>query len=53
MAKPIKNTPVLKGKEAVDFYKTIEFNKDRKVSVDSLAKIRTDAGSLKELLKVN
>ncbi|WP_456314595.1 hypothetical protein [Pseudomonas shirazensis] len=53
MAKPIKNTPVLKGKEAVNFYKTIDLNKDRKVSVTSLAAIQSDASKLKELLKVN
>ncbi|MCD9574422.1 hypothetical protein [Flavobacterium soyae] len=53
MAKPIKNTPVLKGKEAVDFYKTIDLNRDKKVSIDSLTAIRTDANKLKELLKVN
>jgi hypothetical protein len=53
MAKPIKNTPVLKGKEAVNFYKTIDLNRDKKVSVDSLTTIQTDANKLKELLKVN
>lgn len=53
MAKLIKNTPVLKGKEAIDFYKTIELNKDRKVSTDSLAAIQTDANKLKEILKAN
>ncbi|MBF4518271.1 hypothetical protein IRZ71_18085 [Flavobacterium sp. ANB] len=53
MAKPIKNTPVLKGKEAVNFYKTIDLNKDKKVSVDALNSIRSDADKLKELLKVN
>lgn len=53
MAKPIKNTPVLKGKEAVDFYKTIDLNRDKKASIDSLTAIRTDANKLKELLKVN
>ncbi|WP_161595801.1 hypothetical protein [Flavobacterium pectinovorum] len=53
MAKPIKNTPVLKGKEAVDFYKTIDLNKDKKVSMDSLAAIQTDANKLKEILKTN
>jgi hypothetical protein len=51
--KLIKNTPILKGKQAINFYKTIELNKDRKVSVDTLIKIRTDASNLKELLKVN
>ncbi len=53
MAKPIKNTPVLKGKEAVDFYKTIDLNKDKKVSIDSLKAIRNDANMLKEILKIN
>ncbi|WJS94673.1 hypothetical protein NYQ10_21570 [Flavobacterium johnsoniae] len=53
MAKPIKNTPILKGKEAVDFYKTIDLNRDKKVSTDSLKAIRVDANKLKELLKVN
>lgn len=53
MAKPIKNTPVLKGKEAINFNKTIDVNRDKKVSVDSLTSIRNDAMKLKELLKVN
>lgn len=52
MAKPIKNTPVLRGKEAVDFYKSIDSNKDKKVSTDALTSIQTDAIKLKELLKV-
>jgi hypothetical protein len=53
MAKPIKNTPVLRGKEAVNFYKSIDSNRDKKVSVETLTSIRTDASRLKELLKVN
>jgi hypothetical protein len=53
MAKPIKNTPVLKGKEAISFNKTIDLNRDKKVSPDSLIAIQTDANKLKELLKVN
>lgn len=53
MAKPIKNTPVLRGREAVNFYNTIDSNREKKVSVGTLTAIRTDASKLKELLKVN
>ena len=31
MAKPIKNTPVLKGKDAINFYAKIEENRSKKV----------------------
>ncbi|TDX09450.1 MULTISPECIES: hypothetical protein [unclassified Flavobacterium] len=53
MAKPIKNTPVLRGKEAVTFYKSIDLNQDKKISASALNSVRTDAQKLKELLKVN
>ncbi len=51
MAKPIKNTPVLRGKEAINFYKSIDSNRDKKVSADTLNSIRTDASKLREILK--
>lgn len=53
MAKPIKNTPVLKGKEAINFYNTINSNRDKKVSNDFLMAIKSDADKLKSILKVN
>lgn len=53
MAKPIKNTPLLKGKEAINFYKAIDSNRNKKVSTETYMAIKADAKNLKELLKVN
>lgn len=53
MAKPIKNTPVLRGKEALSFYDIIKSNRNKTVSQDSLNAILSDAKSLKQLLKAN
>jgi hypothetical protein len=39
MAKPIKATPILTGKEALEFLKQIEENKNKKVSKEELDRI--------------
>jgi hypothetical protein len=51
MAKPIKITPVLKGKDAISFYTEMESNKNKKVSASVIATIRNDAQKLKSLLR--
>lgn len=51
MAKPIKITPVLKGEDAINFYKRLEANKEKKVSKEYLATIRESAKSLQARLK--
>jgi len=51
MAKPIKNTPVLEGKDAVNFFVKLEENKDKKVDRASLLAIRESAQQLKSLYR--
>lgn len=51
MAKPIKITPVLKGDDAVKFYRSLRESNDRTVSRDTLVSIRRDAEKLKSLFK--
>jgi hypothetical protein len=51
MAKPIKITPVLKGKDAIKFLNTINLNKDKKVDKEQLAAIQANANALRALLK--
>jgi len=51
MAKPIKNTPVLTGRDAVNFFAKIEENKDKKVDQSRLVSIREDAHKLRSILK--
>lgn len=45
MAKPIKNTPVLTGKDAINFSTIIKNNKDKKVSKEELLAVK-EAGQL-------
>ena len=53
MAKPIKHTPILRGKEAVTFHQTIESNRNKKVDSIAVASIMKNAQKLKDLLKIN
>ncbi len=50
MAKPIKITPVLRGRDAVNFLSKIRVNK-RKDSTSKLVEVRKDAAIFKSLLK--
>jgi hypothetical protein len=52
MAKPIKNTPILKGKDAVAFFENLEKNKQKKVDIDYLLAIRNNAKEFQNILKV-
>jgi hypothetical protein len=49
MAKPIKNTPVLEGKDAINFFAKLEENKDKKVDRDFLLAIREQAKQIQSL----
>jgi hypothetical protein len=51
MAKPIKNTPVLEGKDAVNFFAKIEENKDKKVDKAYLLSIRENARQLQSIFR--
>jgi hypothetical protein len=50
MAKPIKNTPILTGRDAVNFFAKMEENKGKKVDASRLLSIREDAQKLKSIL---
>jgi hypothetical protein len=51
MAKPIKNTPVLKGKDATNFYAKLEESKSKKVDRVTLLAIRESAMKLRSILQ--
>jgi hypothetical protein len=51
MAKPIKNTPILKGKDAINFYAKLEENKSKKVDKATLLAIRESAMQLRSILQ--
>lgn len=51
MAKPIKITPTLKGKDAARFLKQIEANKSTPKDNARLEQIRKDASILNSLFK--
>lgn len=51
MAKPIKHTPILKGKDAINFFAQMEENKSKKVDFKSVLSIRNDAAKLRSLLR--
>jgi len=49
MAKPIKITPVLRGKDAINFLNKLDSQNNKKVSKESLLSIREDAQKLKAI----
>lgn len=51
MAKPIKHTPVLTGKDAVNFWNVIENNSNKKVDESVLISIRQNADKLKNIFR--
>lgn len=52
MAKPIKVTPVLKGKDALNFYHKLEENQSRGTQKGKLFEIRNSARQLQSIFKV-
>lgn len=51
MAKPIKHTPVVTGKDAVNFFAKMESNKSKTIDRGIVISIREDAQKLKSLLR--
>lgn len=51
MAKPIKDTPVLEGQDAINFYSELKKNKDKKVDETTLVTIRESAAKLNAILR--
>jgi hypothetical protein len=51
MAKPIKNTPVLEGKDAINFFTKLQKNKNKKVDRNYLLAIRESAQQLQSILR--
>jgi len=51
MARPIKDTPVLKGKAAVHFLKEVRANESKKVSASEVKKAVADYKALKGKFK--
>ncbi len=50
MAKPIKKTPILKGKDAINFHNLIESNKGKKVDKQTFTAFQKNAQLLQSLL---
>jgi hypothetical protein len=51
MAMPIKETPFLRGKDALDFHEAVKANVHRAVSKKEAERIRRNYNKLKELAK--
>jgi hypothetical protein len=51
MAKPIKATPVVKGKDAVRFWENFEKNKDKKATTEEIKRIKDNFEKLKAISK--
>lgn len=51
MATPIKETPILTGRDASNFFKKMKESETEKVSETELAKIKQNAQRLKTIFK--
>ncbi|PWK68262.1 hypothetical protein LX99_04786 [Mucilaginibacter oryzae] len=51
MAKPIKETPILTGRDAVNFFQVMKTAENKRVSPAELSKIKTNAERLKNIHK--
>jgi hypothetical protein len=51
MAKPIKNTPVLEGKDAINFFTKLDENRDKKVDRARLLAIRESAQQFRSIYR--
>lgn len=47
MARPIKETPILTGRDAVNFFKQMTIAEKQKISAERLAEIKVRAAALK------
>ena len=52
MAKAIKITPVLKGIDALNFFKKLTQNSSKKANAETLGAIKHDAKKLRRILNV-
>jgi len=51
MAKPIKETPILQGRDAVNFFQNMKEAEQRKVSIEKIAQIKENANRLRSIFK--
>jgi len=51
MAKPINITPVLKGKDAINFLSKVKANSKKTVKISTLQNISKDANALRAIAK--
>ena len=51
MAKPIKETPILKGKDAVKFLQNMKEAETKKIPAEEIARIRANANILRSIAK--
>jgi len=51
MAKPIKETPILQGRDAVNFFQNMKESEQRKVSAEKIAQIKENANKLRAIFK--
>jgi hypothetical protein len=49
MAKPIKETPILTGRDAVNFFQVMKASESKRVSPAELSKIKENAQRLKNI----
>jgi hypothetical protein len=51
MAKPIKETPILKGKDAANFFQNMKEAETKKIPAEEIARIKFNAEKLKAIFK--
>jgi len=51
LANPIKETPILKGKDAVNFLHNMKEAENKRISAAELSKIKNNADRLKSIFK--
>jgi len=51
MAKPIKETPILKGKDAVNFLQNMKEAENKTIPAEEIARIKVNAEKLKSIFK--
>jgi len=51
MARPIQETPILKGQDAEKFYQVLKMNEDKKVSTAKVAQMKQNYDKIKAISK--
>lgn len=49
MAKPIKETPILKGKDALNFFQNMKEAEKTKITISEIEKIKAGASKLRAI----